>query len=392
MHILFVADVGIEKVIGGAERVLHSYVTGFRRHGHRVELLTPRASVDDGGCGQACAVRRCFRLFRGALGTCLAFRRLLLEDPPDIINFHQPLSAFLALLCAGGRSSIPGIYTFHSSAAQEYATRVIRSGKGVGGGFNAWTRFNILIRKWMERYALARSRSVLVLSAFSREILADLHSVPPPEVILIPGGADLKQFKPVPDRLALRERLAPGRSHLLFTVRNLVPRMGLENLIEAMATIVPKHPGVLLIIGGEGPLKADLAAMIERLHLEGNIRFEGFIPEERLATYYQAADLFVLPTRMLEGFGLVTVEALACGAPVLGTPVGGTVEILQGLDWRLICDGAESHHIASRLSYFLAHPAELENIRGRCRAYVAERYDWEKIISRIEELFKSHVV
>lgn len=390
MHILFVADVGIEKVIGGAERVLSSQVNGLRRHGQRVSLLSLQACTErNRGAGRFFS-SRVFLFLRGILGFWAAFHRLLLKDPPDIINFHQPLSALLVLLRTG-RRSLPKVYTFHSSAPQEYATRILHSGNGTSG-LTLWHRFNILLRKRMERYALARSQGILVLSSFSREILSKVHDVPARKVVLIPGGVDLEQFKPASNRPALRERIAPGRSFVLFTVRNLVPRMGLENLIEAMAQIVPKHPEVFLIIGGEGPLKADLTALTQRLHLERAIRFEGFIPEESLATYYQAADLFILPTKMLEGFGLVTVEALACGTPVVATPVGGSVEILQGLDRRLICAGKDAHFLASRLSYFLAHPLEVSSIQNECRAYAARHYDWESILRRIEELFGSYVV
>lgn len=386
MHILFVSDVGVDKVIGGAERALNAYVEGFRKNGHRVELLGPRIlspAKDDSGW------KKYIRLFRGIFLTWWIFLRMARKNPPDIINFHQPLSALLVLLCQKSRS-IPKIYTFHSSAAQEYATRLIRSGTSAAE-FSRWHKLNIRLRKWMERYVLERSQRIMVLSAFSSKIVTDFHGIPLSRLVLIPGGADLERFSPEGDRAALGRELLPERSHVLFTVRNLVPRMGLENLIEAMSLLIENHPDLLLIIGGEGPLKTSLAALIERCRLEQNVRFEGFIPEEKLSAYYRAADIFVLPTRMLEGFGLVTVEALACGTPVVGTPVGGTVEILEGLDRRLICKGTTPRDIASGLDFFLKNPAELKEIAKMCRTYVEARYDWEKVINRAEELFESYI-
>ena len=79
-------------------------------------------------------------------------------------------------------------------------------------------------------------------------------------------------------------------------------------------------------------LKEELVQLSRRLKIEGNIKFAGFIPEQDLPDYYRAADAFILPTLELEGFGLVTLEALACGTPVLGTPIGGTKEILGMFD------------------------------------------------------------
>src|SRR5207249_11624167 len=79
--------------------------------------------------------------------------------------------------------------------------------------------------------------------------------------------------------------------------------------------------------------------------------FLGFIPDETLPSYYHAADVFVLPTRELEGFGLVTVEALACGTPVLGTPVGATPEVLSGLEDRK-STRLNSSHVSSSYAVF----------------------------------------
>jgi len=111
-----------------------------------------------------------------------------------------------------------------------------------------------------------------------------------------------------------------------------VPRMGLDNLILAIEQVIKTAPDIYLVVGGEGPLKDDLISMVKKLGVEKHIEFKGFISEDNLPEYYQMTDLFVLPTRELEGFGLVTLEALACGVPVLGTPVGGTKEIIGRFD------------------------------------------------------------
>ena len=116
----------------------------------------------------------------------------------------------------------------------------------------------------------------------------------------------------------------PEDKFILFTVRNLVPRMGLENLISAFEIVQSGRTDLLLIIGGEGPLEPALKEQTRQCGVEEFVRFVGYIPDEDLPSYYQMADLFILPTIELEGFGLVTVEALASGLPVLGTPVGGT--------------------------------------------------------------------
>ena len=146
---------------------------------------------------------------------------------------------------------------------------------------------------------------------------------------------------------------------------------------------------VNVLIGGEGPLKADLEGLAKQLGLETSVRFEGYIPDERLPTYYQAADFFLLPTKALEGFGLVAVEALACGTPVLGTPVGAIPEILGELQPDLMFEGIGPEDIARGILKHLeraqADPQGYEALRRRCRDYVTARFGWDRIVERLEQ-------
>jgi glycosyltransferase involved in cell wall biosynthesis len=100
----------------------------------------------------------------------------------------------------------------------------------------------------------------------------------------------------------------------------------------------------------------------------------------------------VLPTRALEGFGLITVEALACGTPVLGTPVGATPEILGALRPSLLFASAAPDDMAERLADFLARarsdPADYETLRAACRRHAEMRYDWDASVSRLETLLE----
>src|SRR5205823_1565667 len=155
---------------------------------------------------------------------------------------------------------------------------------------------------------------------------------------MVPGGVDSEVFSPCQGRRSVRARLGLEEDgFILFTVRNLVPRMGLSELIDAIPRLRKEIQGLLLLIGGTGPLRSQLEAQVKVL---------GFIPEARLPDYYRAADLFVLPTAQLEGFGLVTVESLASGTPVLGTPIGATEEILGKLEGSLVAKGADSESLA----------------------------------------------
>src|SRR5438132_4187049 len=226
-----------------------------------------------------------------------------------------------------------------------------------------------------ERACLRRATAIHVVSDYSAEQRGKLYGVPRDRVVKIPGAADTTWFRPAADRAAVRTRLGlPAARPLLLTVRNLERRMGLDLLIRAMAILKRDRPEALLLIGGVGSVRQELESFSEALGLREQVRFLGFIPDEALPLYYQAADVFVLPTRELEGFGLVTVEALACGTPVLGTPVGATPEILSPLSPSLLFREASTEAIASGLGTFLDERRRDANgyrdLRRACREHV----------------------
>lgn len=208
----------------------------------------------------------------------------------------------------------------------------------------------------------------------------EVHRLPGDAVTVIPGATDPLLFQPVSDRRAVRRALSlPDDRTLLFTVRNLVPRMGLDNLLEALERSTLARARCMLVIGGEGPLRAELEAGVRRRGLDDIVRLVGFVPEEDLPRYYQAADAVIMPTRHLEGFGLVTVEALACGTPVLGTPVGAIPEILTQIDPALVTSGTDGRALAEgldRLLPLLHQPEERRRLMTRGRMLVEERYNW----------------
>jgi glycosyltransferase involved in cell wall biosynthesis len=236
----------------------------------------------------------------------------------------------------------------------------------------------------IERRALQRANRIVVLSEFSRKILEKNHHRVSPQVVLIPGGVDLERFRPAKDRMAVRDQLdLPREVPLLVTVRDLEQRMGVENLLLALVDLNKKRR-IDCVIGGTGPLRPFLEEQAARLGISNRVRFTGHIPEKDLPLYYQAADVFVLPTLAHEGFGLVTVEALACGTPVAATPAGATPEILAPLDDRLLAEDTRAPSIASAVERVLRLSAN-KIFRNRCRTYAENRYSWNNHNDTLEQ-------
>jgi glycosyltransferase involved in cell wall biosynthesis len=211
---------------------------------------------------------------------------------------------------------------------------------------------------------------------------------------MFPGGVDLKRYFPADDRKNLRHVFdIPIDKLILFSVRNLVPRMGLENLLYAFAKVADALPDTYLVIGGTGPLKNALIGLTKTLGLNERVRFTGFIPDEQLSSYYRMADIFILPTLELEGFGLVTLEAMATGLPVLGTPVGGTKEILDRFDSNFLFSDTSADSIADLIirKYHLKkeNPQAWDEICQSCHRFVEKYYSWDRNLDSLEDLYYS---
>jgi glycosyltransferase involved in cell wall biosynthesis len=136
-----------------------------------------------------------------------------------------------------------------------------------------------------------------------------------------------------------------------------------------------------------------LEELIRSKGLQDSVQLLGFVPEEQLAKYYQASDLVVMPTLQLEGFGLVTVEALACGTPVMGTPVGAIPEVLSTVDPLLVTEGTDGRSLAKTLRLVLKRfrdqPGERERFSKKGREVVERRYNWVAHTADLDRLFVS---
>ena len=397
LAVLMVADVGASAVTGGAERFLWEQASRLARRGHEVRVVSrahrgevPARRRRDGVWMNEFSVAHTSALafIRDALVSARrAVVRELAEGPVDVLHLHQPLAGYAALTTAAARR-LPCVYTFHSAAPLEYRSRAGMTTRHRRGPVGAV----VTAALWaIERACLRHADRIQVLSAFSADHLWRLYRVPSERIARLAGGVDIERFRPAPDRRAARKELGlPAERPLLLTVRNLEARMGLDNLVRAMAMLRADVPGALLLIGGTGSLRQALQALVASLGLENDVQFLGFIPEADLPRYYQAADVFVLPTRALEGFGLVTAEALASGTPVLGTPVGATPELLRPLSPRLVFTDAGAEAMARGIRDFLEadarDPGAAAALRDACRRHAETRYGWDVAVSGLERL------
>jgi glycosyltransferase involved in cell wall biosynthesis len=372
MNIVMLAEADVKLTGSGAERVLASHVHGLAARGHHLTVVTGGrgiATSEDGvdvrsvGWSASTAWRARAEVARAAA-----------QNRADIVLAYHAWPAF-RVVGAKRFAHVPLLSIFLSSWADEYVVRHPEiSAVRRGTGFH--------VRRTIERRVFRRAARVLPMSGFMARRLETLHAIDRQKIHIVPGGVDAARFTPS-DRTRARRALGlPAHARIVLSLRNLEPRMGLDVLIEAMPAVRRQYPDALAVIAGSGPLRADLETHAARLGLDGGVRFTGFVPEERLADLYVAADVFVLPTQALEGFGLVTLEALACGTPVLGTPIGATPELLRPLDTALVFPDPSRAAIADGIVRFFDRRDHGE-LATRARAH-ATRYGWATVIDALE--------
>ena len=269
----------------------------------------------------------------------------------------------------------PWVVHFHGPWAAESA----REGAG---------RLAARAKLFIERTVYRRADRFIVLSNAFRDVMCDGYGIAADRVSVIPGGVDLARFAPAADasRGDARRRLGwPTDRPIVLAVRRLASRMGLENLIDAMADVRGKVPDSLCLIAGRGRLQSRLAARVRAAGSAENVRLLGFVPDADLTWAYRAADVSILPTESLEGFGLSAVESLAAGTPVLVSPVGGLPEVVRPFDPVLILPGVTPPTLAAALSRALTDVSTLPSAEA-CRAYAA-RFDWPLIAARVADVY-----
>jgi glycosyltransferase involved in cell wall biosynthesis len=299
------------------------------------------------------------------------FRATQVNERFKAINFHFSLYAVPLLLQLS--DDIPTTLTFHGPWSLESQQ------EGANG-------LSVLIKSWIESWVYKRCNRFIVLSKAFGTILHETYRVPWHKIHVIPGGVDISHFQCNLSRSEARAKLDwPCDRPILFTPRRLVHRMGLDKLISALIQVKQQIPNVWLAIAGRGPLREMLEQKVRDYNLEENVIFLGYLPDKDLPVAYQAADLTVIPSQSLEGFGLVLLESLASGTPVLCTPVGGMPEIVEPFDSALIADSTEESAIAERLNDFLNGSLELP-CREACREYAVRNFGWEAISSQVRSV------
>lgn len=303
---------------------------------------------------------------------------------PDRIIHHRSLTAW-----AIGSTRAPQTFIHHAPWPLEHLAARFGEGSLTRlGEHGPSTRWQVALRRRLEHRALSRAERIICLTPTSEAALRSVHGDAGAReglrtTVVRAGGVDLEHFRPLTAsaRRAIREHHeVPPDGLLLCAVRRMVPHAGLDSLLHALAGVGDALGRWRLVISGDGPMRNELIELATALRLSDRVRFPGHVPDAELPQLYGASDLTLVPTRTLEGYGRSTLESLACGTPVIATPMGGSTGILGPLDRGLLTTESGPRGLAERLGHWAERREELANLRARCRGHAARQGGWERLI------------
>ena len=381
MHVVMLTNVVAPDKLGGLERYVRELSAALVRKDVHVTVASKRVSDEHpphetGADGveivrhgvpdksrASFAVRYPVHVARGVRSA------LRTVGPGTIVHGHYP---FTTLPVALSRRRY--IYTFHSPVYRE----VLDEREGSYALPGPAQPVAVAGVRATEALLLRRASHIFALSEYSRREIAAIIAAGAPRVDVVPGGLDTDHF--VPGQRARGSDGEPGP--LIVTARRLTRRTGVCELVAAMPQVLEHLPAARLVIAGDGSFRRQVESEIASRGLDDRVELLGRVPEDAVVHLYRQADLVVMPTQRLEGFGLTTAEALACGAPVVGTRIGATPEIIEPIDPALVADDPSPAGLATAIVRVLGDPALIARVRDAARNRVHPAMGWDVVAER----------
>lgn len=351
---------------GGVQIHIRQLTRHLQERGHEVLVLAP--GDVPGTHGHVHIVGRTFTTWaNGSMArisvaprTLRRLSRAMRAFAPDVVHVHEPFAPAVGMH-ATMNAPAPVVGTFHS-----YYARETMEGR-------LYTAMAPLLRPIWRRV----DRRIAVSQAARHSAKGRLGKG---DVKILPNGVEVERFAQ-----ALPARDVPEGRILLFVGR-LEPRKGLPYAMRAFALLAERYPDLHLVVVGDGPERHALdelpPALRERVHMKGKVSYEA------LPTYHQAADIFISPATGAESFGIVLVEAMAAGLPVVASNIPGYREVARdGRESRLVTP-SDPVALAQGIAHLLDHPEECARL-GANGAARAEAFAWERIIDELELVYES---
>ena len=307
-----------------------------------------------------------------AVGLGTAITEIMLRDRPSIVQLATTYDGYLGLWL---RKWFKLPYVVYA-----YGNEILDSMQSNGG---------------RDRLALQQADRVLAISRFAAT-LAEKAGVVPERIDIVHPGCDTDAFRPMAPRIELRRRLLGSRpGPVVLTVGNLVARKGFDMVIRALPRLRQIIPGVTYLIVGAGPHRDELESLAVATGVQDNVVFAGMIPHKEVPDVYALCDVFAMPSREqldqcdVEGFGLVFLEASACGKPVVGGRSGGVPEAIEDDVTGLLVNPHEPDEIAGTLARLLSDTDLAKRLGQEGRKRVVRDFGCARVGDRVHGILES---
>ncbi|MFN8535508.1 MAG: glycosyltransferase [Dehalococcoidia bacterium] len=241
-----------------------------------------------------------------------------------------------------------------------------------------------------ERRIISEADRIVVASAHERQQLIRFYEALDEQIMVVPCGVDLDRFRPLP-KAAARAAAGVSAKHVLLFVGRLEPLKGIDILIRAMAGLEERDDVEVIVAGGLSDGHPDepdrLRAIVAECGLTGTVRFVGPQTQDRLVALYNAADLTVVPS-YYESFGLVAVESMACGTPVIASRVGGLTSTIKDGETGYLIPWRCPEAFLERLELLLGNDV-LRSHFGEAARRSVERFRWAAVAEQIVGVYRS---
>ncbi len=344
---------------GGQEIRILTEALGMIRRGHRVRLICPPEATIHGAARERGLPVTALPMGRKNVRGLRALYHWLKNHPVDLVVTHSSTDSWLtAVACLGLSSPPPVVRLRHISAP--------------------------IPRNWPTRWLYSRGcRQIVTTGEMIRQQMMTRNGFDGDRIRSIPTGIDLHRFTPG-DRQRARQRLAlPAKGPLLGIVATLRSWKGHAHLVQALARLPNDDIGLLII--GDGPQRENLHRLIGELGLGERVSLVG--NQADVVPWLQALDLFILPSYANEGVPQSLMQAMACGLPVISTPVGSIPEIIDHQDTGLLVPPRDPAALATAIHELLEQPQRRQSLAERAHHHARNHFSEETMLDRMETVF-----